>query len=373
MGSTRRKLYRPHLGGRRADAAPPKAADAPHPKVARLARYIVDGVPSRAPAEASIQDALDFARATPQGMSMLLFADSAQSTIEELTRAWQLHPLLVEDLVKGHQRPKLERHGDVVFLVARSAWYVDEQESVEFAEFHVLLRDDAVVVICQDGCWIDGTSVTAFDSEEDVARLAKTGSLLADQPLLRLGAGAVAYKLVDNIVDGFVPVLEGLAVDKDQIERQVFSGDAAAAERIYRLSREVIDLKQAIASLTGVVGALTSGARKFNISDELQAYLVDLSDHLVRVDAEVIELRDALTQILSVNATLVGQRQNEDMKKISGWAAILFAPTLIAAIYGMNFADMPELTMWWGYPAALVAMASFSAMLYWVFKRRDWM
>ncbi|WP_084626819.1 magnesium and cobalt transport protein CorA [Demequina aurantiaca] len=370
--ATRRKLYRPHIGLRR--PSDHSAPSSPTPKdVLRLARYVEDGEVSRAPDHASVEDALNFANGSPNRMSMLLYAEPAQATIDELAATWGLHPLLVEDLIKGRQRPKIERYDDVVFLVARSAWYIDEDEIVEFAEFHVLLRENAVVVICQDGRWIGGTDITSLDIDAQLSPNVRAGNLLSDPSMLRLGPAAVAYRLLDSIVDGFVPVLEGLAVDKDQIERQVFSGDAAAAERIYRLSQEVIDLKQAISSLNGVVATLTGGYKKFHVTGDLQAYLGDLSDHLARVDTEVIELRESLTQILAVNATLVGQRQNEDMKKISGWAAILFAPTLIAAVYGMNFTHMPELNWLLGYPLALAMMLGFASVLYWVFKRRKWM
>ncbi|WP_430866713.1 magnesium and cobalt transport protein CorA [Demequina aurantiaca] len=373
MGSLRRKLHRPHL----TNAGTPRAASSPDrpPSAggARVARYVVDGIASRAPAGATVQDALDFAHAEPQNLSLLLYAEPTASVIEELTAAWDLHPLLVEDLTKGRQRPKFERYGDVVFIVARSAWYLDAHERVEFAEFHILLRPNAVVVLCQDGLWVDGTDVAAFEREEDVVQIGLAWGLMADQQMLRLGPEAVAYKMLDGIIDGYVPVLEGLDVDKDQIERQVFSGDAAAAERIYRLSQEVIDLKQASASLTGVVNAFSTGFERFGLSEELRAYVADLSDHLTRINAEIVELRDALTQILAVNATLVGQRQNEDMKTISGWAAIFIVPTLIAAIYGMNFVGMPGLNLTWGYPAALLMMVVFSSLLYWFFKRKKWM
>jgi len=340
---------------------------------AKLLRYVDSGVPSRAPEGATAGDALAFSDSGPNRMSLLLYAQPSPTTIEEVATAWQLHPILVEDLLKGYQRQKLERYNDVLFLVARSAWYLDADESVQFAEFHVLLRANAVIVLCQDWRWIDGTDVTAFDRDESPSSGEHVNTLLADQDMLRLGPSAIAYQLLDAIVDGYIPVLEGLAVDKDQIERQVFGGDAAATERIYRLSQEVIDLKQACSSLKAVVSALKSGSRKFGIAEELDTYLADLADHLSRVDAEVTEMRESLNQILTVNSTLVAQRQNEDMKKISGWAAILFAPTLVAAIYGMNFESMPELHWPLGYPLAILMMVGFATVLYGAFKRRKWM
>lgn len=168
-------------------------------------------------------------------------------------------------------------------------------------------------------------------------------------------------------------MLQGLAIDKEQIERQVFSGDAAVAERIYRISQEVIDMQHSTSSMMEVLEALREGFGKYDIAEESQAYLEDVSDHLTRAHSKAVEYRDALSQILSVNSTLVAQRQNEDMKKISGWAAILFAPTLIGAIYGMNFDNMPELHWTFGYPVAVASMVAFAAILYWVFKRSKWM
>ncbi len=362
--------------GRRFDRSRWRGAADPAPQAAKtphLTRYVTDGHPERGPGGASVADALRFSHAGSGRMTMSLYPAPTPESIVELADAWDLHPVLREDLLNAHQRPKLERYGDVLFLVARSAWYVDETEEVEFAEFHILVRPRAVAVLCQDGRWIDGTHATEF-TEDEISRWgARERTLLADDSLLRLGPEAVAYRLVDAIVDGYGPVLHGLAIDKEQIERQVFSGDAAATERIYRLSQEVIDLQQAVSSLTAVLDALRAGFGKYDIPEELQTYLQDVSDHLTRAASQVYELRDALAQILSVNATLVAQRQNEDMKKISGWAAILFAPTLVAAVYGMNFDSMPELHWTLGYPAAITAMVAFALLLYVVFKRSRWM
>jgi len=354
---------------RRAPLAQPSGtAEVPH-----LTRYVIDGHPEVAPEGASVVDGLRFSAAAPDRMAMFFYPAPTPSAITELADAWQLHPLLVEDLLQAHQRPKLDRYGDVLFLVVRSARYIDETEEVDFGEFHMLVRPDAVAVLCPDKRWIDGTDGTDFDENEVMNSDRRERTLLADEHLLRLGPEAVVYRLLDAIVDGYAPVLQGLAVDKEQIERQVFSGDAAVAERIYRLSQEVIDMQQATTWMAEVLEALRDGFGKYDIPDELKAYLEDVSDHLTRANSKVAEYRDALSQILSVNSTLVAQRQNEDMKKISGWAAILFAPTLIGAIYGMNFDYMPELHWTFGYPLAIALMVAFGAVLYWVFKRRKWM
>lgn len=339
----------------------------------RRTRYFHDGQLVEVPVSASIADTVHFAAASPENMALCLFPRPTAEDVEELAAAWDLHPILVEDLQHAGQRPKLERYGDVLFLVVRSARYLDETEDVDFSEFHVLLRPRAISVLCQDGRWIDGTDETTLpDNAQDVADRGDS-ALLNDRHLLRLGPEAVLYRLLDSIVDGFAPVLRGLAIDKEQIERQVFSGDKAVTERIYRLSQEVIDLQHATNSLTDVVQALRGGFERYGISEYLRSYLQDVADHLTRVDTRVTELRDALAQILNVNATLVAQRQNEDMKKISGWAAILFAPTLIGAIYGMNFDDMPELHWSLGYPLAIGAMLALALVLYAVFKMKKWM
>ncbi len=370
MPTQGREAHRLRRGVRRrtddADATRERGAPCP-PLILRL----TDGEATRAPADATVAGTREAADRRDQ-MSLVVYPQPTPEAISELAAAWDLHPVLVEDLMHGHQRPKLERYGDVVFLVARSAWYVDETEEVQFAEFHILVRPNAVVVLCQDWCWIDGSDV--------FVRLGSGGSshrglqrLLGDRDLLRLGPEAVAYRLLDGIVDGYGPVLEGLAVDQEQIERQVFGGEPTVTERIYRLSQEVIDLSHACSPLKVAMAALHQDAGAQTIAPGLRTYLNDVSDHLTRLDAEVSEMRVALAQILDVNATLVAQRQNEDMKKISGWAAILFSPTLVAAIYGMNFDVMPELHWVIGYPLALAVMAGLAVGLYRMFKSRDWM
>lgn len=339
----------------------------------RRTRYVINGRLSPAPRTATIAEALQFAHDEPNRMVLWLFPSPTSHDVDELAEAWSLHPVLTEDLRRGGQRPKLERYGDVLFLVVRSAQYLDETEDVDFSEFHVLVRPGAIAVLCQDGRWIDGADdATLPPSDVDIVARGDS-TLLDDEHLLGLGPEVVLYRMLDAVVDGYTPVLRGLAVDKEDIERQVFSGDAAVAERIYRLSQEVIDLQHATSSLSEVLVALRDGFDRYAIPEPLQEYLQDVSDHLTRAQTRVLELRQALSQILDVNATLVAQRQNEDMKKISGWAAILFAPTLVGAIYGMNFDNMPELHWTFGYPLAISAMVALAVTLYVIFKRKKWM
>ncbi len=202
----------------------------------------------------------------------------------------------------------------------------------------------------------------------------------------RLGPEAVLYAILDRVVDGYAPVVAGLENDIDEIEVEVFRGDPEVSRRIYELTREVIEFQRATKPLAAVIRALSAGFEKYGIDEELQRYLRDVEDHVTAVVEQVDGFRQLLRDILTVNATLVAQAQNEEMKaltetsnaqneevkKISAWAAILFAPTLIGTVYGMNFEHMPELGWGLGYPFALVLMAVVSVTLYSVFKRRDW-
>ena len=210
--------------------------------------------------------------------------------------------------------------------------------------------------------------------------------LESNPDLLALGPEAILYAILDRVVDGYLPVVAGLGNDIDEIETEVFGSDPGVSRRIYELSREVIEFQRATRPLEAVLAALTAGFDKYGTDEELQRYLRDVEDHLTQVIEQVSGFRHLLRDILTVNATLVAQRQNEEMralseasidqnedvKKISAWAAILFAPTLIGTIYGMNFDHMPELHWVGGCPFALVLMALVSCTLWAVFKLRRW-
>ncbi|WP_040167994.1 magnesium and cobalt transport protein CorA [Microbacterium gorillae] len=314
---------------------------------------------ARVPEEesASLTRALRYAD-EPGHLAVLGYDLPTPGQIDELSELWDLHPLLVEDLVNADQRPKLERYGDVLFLVVRSALYRDLTEEVEFSEFHVIARGNVVVVMCQD---------RPKDLEWSLEQFGGVPEMLG------LGTEAVIYTILDSVVDGYASALDGLDVDTEQIERQVFTGDRNVTQRIYRLSREVIDLQHAASPLSQVLTGLRRGFDKYRVPDELQTHLQDVGDHLGGVGQRVSDVRYALNQILSVNSTLVTERQNDDMKKISGWAAILFAPTLIGAIYGMNFDQMPELHWAFGYPIAVGAMVALGVGIWVAFKRKGWM
>ncbi|MEO7125573.1 MAG: magnesium/cobalt transporter CorA [Nakamurella sp.] len=291
--------------------------------------------------------------------------------IGSLAEEFELHELAVEDAIVAHQRPKLERYGDTLFVVLRAAWYLDETEEVEFGEVHIFIGPDFVVTV----------------RHADSPDLAAVRRRLESNPeLLRLGPEAILYAIVDRIVDGYAPVVAGLQVDIDEIETEVFSRDASVSRRIYELSREVVEFQRTTSPLQMVLHGLMAGFDKYGTDEELQRYLRDVDDHLTVVVEQIDEFRQLLREMMSVNATLVAQQQNEEMKalteasisqgeevkKISAWAAILFAPTLVGTIYGMNFRIMPELDWALGYPMAIGMMVLVSVLLHFVFKRRGW-
>jgi magnesium transporter len=289
----------------------------------------------------------------------------------ELAEQYDLPELAVEDAIKAHQRPKFERYGDTLFVVLKAARYRDEAEEVEFGELHLFLGKDFAITV-------------RHSESPDLSRVRRR--LESEPALLAKGSEAVLYAILDAVVDGYRPVVEGLANDIDEIEIEVFRGDPGVSRRIYELSQEVLDFQRAAQPLTGILAAITAGFDKYGVDEELRSYLRDVADHVVSVNERVEGFRLQLRDILTVNATLVAQRQNdeireltetsiaqgEEVKKISAWAAILFAPTLVGTVYGMNFQDMPELHWHLGYPFALVLMLLVSVVLYGVFKRRDW-
>ncbi|SEN38082.1 magnesium and cobalt transport protein CorA [Cryobacterium sp. TMT1-3] len=296
----------------------------------------------------------------------------SEEEVRAVATEFSLHHLAVEDALAGHQRSKIERYGDILFVVLRPARYMDDEERVEFGELHVFVGPDFVVTI----------------RHAESPNLALVRERMEQTPhLLALGPEAVLYAILDQVVDEYGPVVAGLENDIDEIEDQLFDGDPEVSRRIYALSREVIEFQRATQPLVNMFEAMQRGFDKYNVDLELHRHLRDVLDHTLRVVERGDAFRQLLQNALTVHSTLVGQRQNDEMrhlsetslaqseevKKISSWAAILFAPTLVGTIYGMNFDHMPELHWTLGYPFALSLMIAMGVSLYVVFKRRDWL
>jgi magnesium transporter len=325
----------------------------------------VDG--HRVAEPSSLQETYEACR-KQRGLAWIGLYEPTEEEFSSVAQEFGLHLLAVEDAVEAHQRPKLERYDGTLFVVLRPARYVDETETVEFGEVHVFVGEDFVVTV----------------RHGEASELGEVRKRLEGDPrLLRLGTEAILYTVTDGVVDDYGPVVAGLENDIDEIETEVFSGNAGVSRRIYELSREVIQFQRATQPLVGILDDLIGGVE----NPELQRYLRDVHDHALRITEQVASFREMLQNILSVNLTLVGLSQNEEVKvlseasiaqnnevkKISAWAAILFAPTLVGTVYGMNFDHMPELHWLLGYPFALALMLLVSVSLYVIFKRRGWL
>lgn len=313
----------------------------------------------------SLEETFEYMRSRG-GMAWIGLFRPTTEEIQQVADEFSLHPLAVDDALAGHQRSKLERYGDNLFAVLRPARYIDETETVEFGELHVFVGPDFVVTI----------------RHAESPNLARVRHRLEDQPdLLALGPEAVLYAILDEVVDEYQPVATGVENDIDEIEDLLFGGGGASlSQRIYELSREVITFQRATQPLADMLENLQRGAEKYKVDLELQRSLRDVHDHTLRITDRIGSFRSILENALTVNATLVSERQtdtaliqSEQVKKISGWAAILFGPTLVGTVYGMNFTYMPELHWAIGYPMALALMAATSVTLYVVFRKKRWL
>lgn len=328
----------------------------------------VDGVRTADPVSL---DETYFVLRQREGMAWIGLYRPDAKEIRSVAEEFDLSPLAVEDALAGHQRAKLEHYGECVFLVLRPARYLDDVEKVDFGEIHVFVGADYVITV----------------RHAESPDLAKVRQRMESTPeFLALGPEAVLYGILDQVVDEYEPVAAGLENDVDEIEDDLFGADPDVSRRIYELSRQVITFQRATSPLVGILQALAAGTPERAPGPELQDHFRDVLDHVIRLNERVASFRALLQNALAVNAALVAQRQNDEMRKltessfaqseqvkrISSWAAILFAPTLVGTIYGMNFTSMPELNWVFGYPFALGLMVAMGLGLYWTFKHNKW-
>lgn len=325
---------------------------------------------------------------TSGGMAWIGLYRPTEDELQSVAAEFHLHPLAVEDAQKGHQRAKLERYGQNLFVVLRPASRSTVHGGVEFGEIHLFTGPDFVVTV----------------RHAESPRLSDVRRRLEAEPaMLAKGPEAVLCEVLDEVVDGYAPVVTSLQSDIDGIDDDLFDGviDPRSSKRIYHLLAEVIAFQRAIDPVPIMLEALLRGAGKYGTDAEVQHDLRNVLDHAIRITERVDTFRVLLENALSLHSTLVMQEQNaamrdlaaaslregeeshrlaqltmeqgEQVKRISAWAAILFAPTLVASIYGMNFAFMPELQWPFGYPLALLLML-VSAIVFWIiFKARRWL
>lgn len=286
----------------------------------------------------------------------------------EIAAAFSLPHLAVEDAIAAHQRPKLEVYGDVLFAVLKPIRYVDSEEVVETAEIAVFVGDTFVVTVRH------GVSDVLAGVRRDLDQAHEGHDLLAHGP------AGILYAAADRVVDAYEEVADAIDIDIEQIEGQVFGGDEEDhAQRIYKLKREVLEFRRAVAPLERPLQRL-SESEVPQVPAGLRPFFRDVHDHAVRA-AERVEGHDRLlTDVLSADLAQVSVRQNrtavrqnEDMRKISAWAAIALVPTAIAGIYGMNFDYMPELRWQYGYPAVLATIVVVCLVLARLFRRNGWL
>jgi len=282
-----------------------------------------------------------------------------ESLLRDVQEEFGLHDLAIEDAHRAHQRPKVERYDESLFVVLRTAQRNPDTKQLDFGETHIFVGPRYVVSVRH------GASLSYTDVRK---RCEATPHLLAKGP------GFVLYALMDFIVDQYFPIVDALEDELEGLEEQIFSETLTrqTTERIYLLKRDLVELKRAVSPLVDVCNRLM----RFDldlIPEDTRVYYRDVYDHTIRINEMVDTLRELLTSALEANLSLVSVAQNEAMKRLAAWAAIIAVPTMIAGVYGMNFRFMPELEWPLGYPLAMGAMAGFCAFLYYRFKRAGWL
>ena len=307
--------------------------------------------------EGDISDAFDLARAKDECFVWIGLYEPTEDEFELIREELKLHPLAAEDAVQAHQRPKLERYDDTLFIVLKTLAYKDETSDIEVGEIMLFMGQDFVVTVRH------GIGNPLGPVRE---------RLEGDPEMLEHGPTAVLYSVCDEVVDRYSVIAHEVEVDIIGLERSVFDprADDVTAD-IYSLKREVLEFRTAEDPLIPVLQDIVRG--RVAECSGTREYFRDVLDHLLRVDGQVDSHNELLTSILTAHVALLGKQQNEDMRKISSWAAIIAVPTAIAGIYGMNFVHMPELKWHLGYPLAIVVMAAAMAIVYRKLRKNGWL
>jgi magnesium transporter len=278
--------------------------------------------------------------------------------LERVAEAFSLHPLAVEDALHAHQRPKLERYDDGIFLVLKTLWYVDEEDAVETGEINLFVGRDFVVSVRHG----EGTELSS-------TRLDLEGR----ESVLGHGPSSVVYAIVDRVVDTYEEVVAQLEIDVDEVEASVFSPHRTQdSRRIYVLKRELAEVRRAVNPLKEPMKRFATGSVPA-VTQEAAPFFRDVADHLTRVSEAAETLDSLLSTAFDAHLARISVEQNEDMRKISAWVAIAAVGTLVAGVYGMNFTHMPELHWRYGYAFALGLMVAASIVLYRWFKKSGWL
>ncbi|MFJ8622385.1 magnesium and cobalt transport protein CorA [Kitasatospora sp. NPDC093550] len=292
-----------------------------------------------------------------------LYEPSAEQ-FAQIAAAFELHPLAVEDAVGAHQRPKLERYGDTLFLVLKTITYVEHDRVTATSE---IVDTGEIMVFAGPGFAI----VVRHGSAKSLVGVRK--DLEAAPELLALGPAAVLHAVADHVVDQYLEVAEAFERDVEELESAVFSQERTDdSGRIYQLKRELLEFKRAVLPLGTPLQRLSEGSVP-QVPGGIAAYLRDVADHHAQAKERIIALGELVDSILAASIGRLSLQQNTDMRRISAWAALAAVPTLVAGIYGMNFDTMPELRWTLGYPAVLLFIVTVCVFIFRAFRRNDWL
>ena len=343
--------------------------DLSHPARSPLGSSVVncvtyrDGV--RVPGGGDLVDTVERVRKSGDGFVWLGLHEPTDDEFAGIAELFDLHPLAVEDAVEAHQRPKLERYGDTLFAVFKTVCYVEHEqltatsEVVNTGEIMVFVGEDFVITVRH------GMHGSLGPLRE---------GLEADPRQLAKGPAAVLHAIADHVVDDYLNVTDAVQADIDQVETDVFAENGARADpgRIYQMKRELLELKRAVVPLGRPIEDLAT--RPIRVVDpEIQAYFRDVLDHLMRAKEQIAAFDELLNSILQAHLAQVTVAQNEDMRKITAWAAVIAVPTMVCGVYGMNFDNMPELHWRFGYPLVIVLISAACLALYRGFRRNGWL
>jgi magnesium transporter len=320
---------------------------------------------ARVPVDGDLVDTVERVRKSRDGFVWLGLHEPSDHEFEGIADLFDLHPLAVEDAVEAHQRPKVERYGETLFAVFKTVCYVEHEELtatsevVNTGEIMVFVGEDFVITVRHGSHGSLGP--LREELESDPGQLAK-------------GPAAVLHAIADHVVDDYLDVTDSIQSDIDLVETAVFADNGARVDpgRIYQLKRELLELKRAVAPLSRPLEELSTRPIQV-IAPEIQAYFRDVSDHLLRAKEQIAAFDELLNSILQAHLAQVTVAQNEDMRKITAWAAVIAVPTMVCGVYGMNFDHMPELHWTFGYPLVMGVIAVACGVLYRGFRRNGWL
>jgi magnesium transporter len=346
----------------------PRVESAPHPPNEALVDCAVYAEGHRLPGKftytAALRKVREIEMLEHQGFVWVGLREPDKTQMQEVADVFGLHPLATEDAVCAHQRPKVERYDETLFLVLKTVKYVEHEsvvlarQIVETGEIMVFVGRDFVVTVRHG----------EHGGLSEVRR-----RLDADPEQLRLGPYAVMHAITHDVVNRYLEVSHLIEADIDSIEGLAFApGRKLDVEPIYLLKREVVELRRCVNPLSGAFNRIQQ-ENKDLISKEVRRYLRDLADHHAEAADHIASYDDMLNSLIQAALARVGMQQNNDMRKMAAWAGILAFPTMVAAIYGMNFHFMPELNWTWGYPGIMALMAAACLVLYFQFRRNNWL